>query len=167
MDSLRSLGRPVHPRMRGERVKVAVRPEDDVGSSPHARGTRRGLCARLVGVRFIPACAGNAIDAAPNKRGQPGHPRMRGERITADAPIDPDAGSSPHARGTHFRLSFVGDGRRFIPACDGERSSERLVAIWSSGSSPHARGTHNLIMGDVIIGRFIPACAGNALQRSA
>ncbi len=90
----------VHPRMRGERLSsgsdAAARP----GSSPHARGTRGVRRNRGVGVRFIPACAGNALPPVAMCGLIEVHPRMRGERAT-DQPADSTrAGSSPHARGT-------------------------------------------------------------------
>ncbi len=71
---------PDHPRMRGERRQCAADDFTDLGSSPHARGTRwwlalRGVLSRIIpharGThatraparsrrRIIPACAGNA-----------------------------------------------------------------------------------------------------------
>ena len=51
----------VHPRMRGERVVEATNGNLIGGSSPHARGTHLGCGAVLRHVRFIPACAGNAL----------------------------------------------------------------------------------------------------------
>ena len=53
----------VHPRMRGERVRIAQPAGRATGSSPHARGTRRMLRLFNRGHRFIPACAGNAANA--------------------------------------------------------------------------------------------------------
>ena len=93
----------VHPRMRGERMwrrsdTVGVR-----GSSPHARGTRQLLPGHLIEVRFIPACAGNAQYRHRIALHETVHPRMRGERLfSANLPLA-DTGSSPHARGTHYR----------------------------------------------------------------
>ena len=95
-----SNGRTVHPRMRGERVKVFIDNHGDVGSSPHARRTRGLLCLGPVVIRFIPACAGNArVFCTP---GCPGsvHPRMRGERCAPRYGTWSVDGSSPHARGT-------------------------------------------------------------------
>ncbi len=50
----------VHPRMRGERPFSLFWRSYTVGSSPHARGTRRPRRHSLRPERFIPACAGNA-----------------------------------------------------------------------------------------------------------
>ena len=50
----------VHPRMRGERWRQDPADQAQRGSSPHARGTLRGLFNPAHDRRFIPACAGNA-----------------------------------------------------------------------------------------------------------
>ena len=73
----------VHPRIRGERPRIA----------------RADACSAW----FIPAYAGNAWIAASSFLLGPVHPRIRGERI---GPARHDAaglGSSPHTRGTHFQ----------------------------------------------------------------
>ena len=51
---------------------------------------------------------------------------------------------------------------RFIPACAGNASTERLAESVYCGSSPHARGTLSWKQGNLSVFRFIPACAGNA-----
>ena len=168
--------------MRGERgVAEDFDPEQD-GSSPHARGTRHELNAKILECRFIPACAGNATAGTRPATNRPVHPRMRGERARTCAPLAACRGSSPHARGTRkfFALDF--DKNRFIPACAGnaggtgarwaavpvhprmrgERDAEAALMVRSVGSSPHARGTHLLPDGRRCGHRFIPACAGNA-----
>ena len=73
-------GIAVHPRMRGERISLAIDEEVKVGSSPHARGTLHIVSVDLGGNRFIPACAGNAAHHAHNPSLDSVHPRMRGER---------------------------------------------------------------------------------------
>ncbi len=74
-------GRPAdHPRMRGERHVAQRAGVVEVGSSPHARGTLRWDDATGPRGRIIPACAGNAIAAAPGDVLVADHPRMRGER---------------------------------------------------------------------------------------
>ena len=153
---------PVHPRMRGERLSVAVRLNSSSGSSPHARGTLDGMGQAGFLIRFIPACAGNAISGSSSAFSC--------------------FGSSPHARGTHGHAAR-GDGRdRFIPACAGNAWWRMTTAVWPSvhprmrgerlpdpgrhgpgrGSSPHARGTLAKFALKYPERRFIPACAGNA-----
>ena len=70
----------VHPRMRGERPVQFRHKLNTLGSSPHARGTRKTESI-IPGIgRFIPACAGNARLLVSVLRWFPVHPRMRGER---------------------------------------------------------------------------------------
>ena len=80
-------GSPVHPRMRGERVPFLAAMRSNTGSSPHARGTRRTLSARRSTMRFIPACAGNALVPSAWDSITAVHPRMRGERGTGPATL--------------------------------------------------------------------------------
>ena len=57
--------RPVHPRVRGERLtECSIRAYND-GSSPRARGTLEPRHLGLDARRFIPACAGNAPWSPP------------------------------------------------------------------------------------------------------
>ena len=51
--------RPVHPRACGEHLARHLIPDISIGSSPRLRGTRREVDRLEVGVRFIPAPAGN------------------------------------------------------------------------------------------------------------
>ena len=78
--------RTVHPRMRGERLAVLIWAVARVGSSPHARGTRRHQRNPLRRNRFIPACAGNAPAVLTERGERAVHPRMRGERIRKSRP---------------------------------------------------------------------------------
>ena len=110
---------PVHPRMRGERMRRAVVSTFRFGSSPHARGTLHRRIGRFLPRRFIPACAGNARTFGMRRWLHSVHPRMRGERMQDGSCRNVVHGSSPHARGT---LAHGGDAlikRRFIPACAG------------------------------------------------
>ena len=58
--SLSPLNISVHPRMRGERFFSFIFVYLHFGSSPHARGTLKRSPNSCGGLRFIPACAGNA-----------------------------------------------------------------------------------------------------------
>ena len=91
---------PDHPRMRGERGLVGFDRHLPFGSSPHARGTLHRHHTRLLGVRIIPACAGNAAVRRRRCAAKSDHPRMRGERTTGYRRSPNVDGSSPHARGT-------------------------------------------------------------------
>ena len=173
---------PVHPRMRGERMRRAVVSTFRFGSSPHARGTLLGGFGLRPEPRFIPACAGNAPPSDRPVSPPAVHPRMRGERPYIWDETMASFGSSPHARGTHAGRIVQERGSRFIPACAGnarpwrrrsdkasvhprmrgERLGEPVVNPDGGGSSPHARGTHLLGLGHGLVQRFIPAYAGNA-----
>ena len=152
---------PVHPRMRGEHRYTSSSISDDIGSSPHARGTRHRLWPTQRGSRFIPACAGNTRNGVPTDLVPQVHPRMRGEHMGSRRQPLIWIGSSPHARGTRLQDSGRKWCGRFIPACAGNTSSvsaqsspravhprmrgehavsqERFDDV--NGSSPHARGT--------------------------
>ena len=168
--------------MRGERASSSNTIQRYNGSSPHARGTRCHVLLEAEGLRFIPACAGNAARWSSPAAAPAVHPRMRGERGQLLQQAAVDGGSSPHARGTLARPLDAAASRRFIPACAGnasaiffraptvpvhprmrgERRSNIGRVMNPPGSSPHARGTQAM-KGFRILGlRFIPACAGNA-----
>ena len=153
--------RTVHPRMRGERLQKPCISQHVCGSSPHARGTQCIHSAPGGGLRFIPACAGNATDRPAMHWLLPVHPRMRGERRAERGRTGSLGGSSPHARGTQPHLVHHALIQRFIPACAGNASAslgkgpkapvhprmrgERIATfvgvLSGDGSSPHARGT--------------------------
>ena len=155
---------PVHPRVCGELVKIALDPDSDTGSSPRVRGTLRRCWRRCAFRRFIPACAGNST------------------RTPAEAVIH--CGSSPRVRGTRSQGHDRVDVRRFIPACAGNsaqgcrgvqqtavhpRVCGELALVDDAtaaggGSSPRVRGTHRLPPIQPSARRFIPACAGNSAR---
>ena len=93
-------GFPVHPRVCGERQPPAHPVQELGGSSPRVRGTPRRLTLQPVGVRFIPACAGNAPFHQSGRQRQPVHPRVCGERHSEHGPELLAGGSSPRVRGT-------------------------------------------------------------------
>ena len=111
--------RPVHPRMRGERVLRLRIMYRYVGSSPHARGTLLGVTGPSCRPRFIPACAGNARPCLGYSLRLSVHPRMRGERQSTCWTLPKWSGSSPHARGTRGEGLSGSDAGWFIPACAG------------------------------------------------
>ena len=173
---------PVHPRVCGEREARLLGIRSPNGSSPRVRGTRhRGVELRR-GIRFIPACAGNASPRRPARSPPAVHPRVCGERVarqTANAGV---AGSSPRVRGTPTRQPGKRYSMRFIPACAGNARAPAYSPPWSPvhprvcgerahggdlpprahGSSPRVRGTPPAGPPCGPPRRFIPACAGNA-----
>jgi len=172
----------VHPRVCGERDVGPLLVDDDDGSSPRVRGTRRPACLTPPRRRFIPACAGNAQTARNRPASASVHPRVCGERIEDSDAEHQTAGSSPRVRGTRRDPAAPQEPRRFIPACAGnasartprrpsrevhprvcgERSHRDPLRIACRGSSPRVRGTQRQGARHRVAGRFIPACAGNA-----
>ena len=137
------LPHPVHPRMRGERCLVAGLALLSIGSSPHARGTLSDPFCIADGIRFIPACAGNAISGSSSAFSC--------------------FGSSPHARGTPSRGQLGPRCLRFIPACAGNACPAPLARCRCT-VHPRMRGERGCGVPDIDgVTRFIPACAGNAL----
>ena len=87
--------------MRGEHGTADDDLLRDIGSSPHARGTRSSVLAGKRGSGIIPACAGNTFFIGLLSIITRDHPRMRGEHATVYMDFEAAQGSSPHARGTH------------------------------------------------------------------
>ena len=151
------------------------------GSSPLARGTPRVVRCPALGLRFIPARAGNTRPITRRPLGTAVHPRSRGEHGVAPAQGDRISGSSPLARGTRHERIGLRLAVRFIPAragntrgvascarpgavhprSRGEHVARRVRPVDVPGSSPLARGTRPTRSCRTRTGRFIPARAGN------
>ena len=180
------LSTAVHPRVRGEHFQPCLPWRCAAGSSPRARGTLSWFLKSRVGIRFIPACAGNTKNVPLLCNLPSVHPRVRGEHwIHAGRPSEAD-GSSPRARGTPFQGRGCRQSARFIPACAGNTSASMTPTIsasvhprvrgehphqkqrpdWDFGSSPRARGTLLVDHARWVGARFIPACAGNTRGQS-
>ena len=74
------LHRPVHPRGCGEQGIATLARSSRLGSSPRVRGTEQHIHVAGLGVRFIPAGAGNSPTARPAFGALPVHPRGCGEQ---------------------------------------------------------------------------------------
>ena len=135
---------PDHPRMRGERERLAERVDAAVGSSPHARGTLRRTPRNRLRDRIIPACAGNAGRLAALTACVADHPRMRGERYPDNDGTEPLGGSSPHARGTRCEGRGHGLQGRIIPACAGN-ADERVYGCTRVSDHPRMRGERSYV----------------------
>ena len=68
-----------HPRMRGEHGKHEPIVDEELGSSPHARGALSDLGEQQRHSGIIPACAGSTQGQSQQARPGGDHPRMRGE----------------------------------------------------------------------------------------
>ena len=155
------------------------------GSSPHTRGTLSIICLDLDRGRFIPAYAGNAGSRPGARWWRSVHPRIRGERMIAQAAEIDRIGSSPHTRGTRYHFGTSNVVYRFIPAyagnaqrtmwlkaarsvhprIRGERDAAAVAHQIEGGSSPHTRGTRIGYASQILNRRFIPAYAGNAADK--
>ncbi len=153
------------------------------------RGTRNlGLITGALSgrfVRFIPAHAGNTIQAAYAKSKTAVHPRACGEHGGLERRREFDFGSSPRMRGTRNSSRALQRSRRFIPAHAGNTCLICFVRFSSSvhpracgehpmalpaaterhGSSPRMRGTRHFLAHVHARPRFIPAHAGNTHLR--
>ena len=151
----------VHPRMGGEQPERYRERASVDGSSPHGRGTGVGVGHASESPRFIPAWAGNRVFVLPEPVERTVHPRMGGEQQGGGSDKLYLHGSSPHGRGTAYRVLFWTGTPRFIPAWAGNRAISHgaicrisvhprmggeqkvghLPDVSSGGSSPHGRGT--------------------------
>ena len=154
--------RSVHPRTCGEHVSAQFLYLEEVGSSPHLRGTPITNLSVPPMVRFIPAPAGNTGRGTIEAGFSPVHPRTCGEHVDGGVPHGYEAGSSPHLRGTpaRHRPSFV---YALHPRTCGEHVPTRLSPSGRTASSPHLRGTRLPLAERPGFARFIPAPAGNTL----
>ena len=169
-----------HPRSRG--VYTALRAEEDPapGSSPLARGLRRGLTPSGLSGRIIPARAGFTLGRGTRTTRTADHPRSRGVYVPGLLQEALARGSSPLARGLRAgRRPHLLD-QRIIPAragftepaVGGAAHSEdhpRSRGVYAAcpcctrsrpGSSPLARGLHGGLAHRDPAGGIIPARAG-------
>ena len=175
-------GAAVYPRLRGERENDLIDRPSGCGLSPATRGTPiRGSFANDF-TRFIPGYAGNADSDTTPGCTSPVYPRLRGERLFADAFERSGGGLSPATRGTLSQIPECSQDPRFIPGyagnarnmatlrravpvyprLRGERWSGWLYPCENVGLSPATRGTRATQYTDGLRAWFIPGYAGNA-----
>ena len=127
-----SWGRPVHPRACGEQNRRTITASSTFGSSPRLRGTG-GLGELNQRVhRFIPAPAGNSVNATHDNQVFAVHPRACGEQRSSCFPKNMPCGSSPRLRGTGAWVASSEIGQRFIPAPAGNRARDRANSAHST-----------------------------------
>ncbi len=171
----------VHPRACGEHLARFLRNHKPHGSSPRLRGTSRPAIVIGVGLRFIPAPAGNIGRPSCWPIHPSVHPRACGEHLGCRRRSCAAVGSSPRLRGTFCYQGLERHYLRFIPApagnigdprenatiatvhprACGEHSRIVLVEVVYLGSSPRLRGTFGHQADEFLHRRFIPAPAGN------
>ena len=177
----RSGGESVHPHVRGEYSRAALRQSAHNGSSPRAWGILGTTGTDGLLDRFIPTCVGNTSIPSSPARPEPVHPHVRGEYCMARFSISWVSGSSPRAWGIPLHKLRKGVRGRFIPTCVGNTPSR--VSIFSAFSvHPHVRGEYFAMEGNDLMvagssprawgilprlhpnetgARFIPTCVGN------
>ena len=131
-----------HPRSRGEHLTIPLPLPALFGSSPLARGTHFPLVGAQVGVRLIPARAGNTCRWVMVWWPLAAHPRSRGEHLGVGASEGTVAGSSPLARGTRLCLAPVEELGRLIPARAGNTPHTQSRHRKTS-AHPRSRGEHH------------------------
>ena len=156
------------------------------GSSPLARGLRRGRRGPPWRQGIIPARAGFTPTCSTPSSSTQDHPRSRGVYSSTSADARNRAGSSPLARGLRvLRRRYVGVSR-IIPARAGFTKAGAAVRLLvgdhprsrgvyrralsagapMSGSSPLARGLHSEASEGRTLSGIIPARAGFTRQPS-
>ena len=105
-----------HPRSRGVYATGPPTRGAASGSSPLARGLRRGLASEAQGVRIIPARAGFTQCCACGRGDTWDHPRSRGVYASSWYNPPSEAGSSPLARGLRDAVYIADAAHRIIPA---------------------------------------------------
>ena len=179
----RSGGESVHPHVRGEYSRAALRQSAHNGSSPRAWGILGTTGTDGLLDRFIPTCVGNTAGRRCGNRRTTVHPHVRGEYLGPPERMACWIGSSPRAWGIlPFRPPRPGQSR-FIPTCVGNTSipssparpepvhphvrgeyiTQPVRQPGLHGSSPRAWGIlHGQVL-DLVGIRFIPTCVGNTM----
>ena len=146
----------------GELQHGILQPLDRVGSSPRMRGTRSRIDSHGLGLRIIPAHAGNSRSVVSFTAALTGSsPRMRG------TPSNPPTGPllariiPAHAGNSSRSVSAAPTVPDHPRACGELRRGRRSQASWS-GSSPRMRGTPRPARAASPHYRIIPAHAGNS-----
>ena len=109
-----------HPRVGGEKRRKFSYLWKQSGSPPRGRGKVDALNVPTAGTGITPAWAGksmkleNLIDALED------HPRVGGEKGTAEPDREPCGGSPPRGRGKGIYHSFLSPSTRITPAWAGK-----------------------------------------------
>ena len=183
-------GRPsrlaaVYPRVCGGTDGLAGVVAAPHGLSPRVRGNLGRLIRRSVGLRSIPACAGEPYDAAGPSSSPWVYPRVCGGTRAAALSASPPSGLSPRVRGNRCGLWRGLCRRGSIPACAGEPTwnppTIPTAAVYPrvcggtillnrpkskvEGLSPRVRGNRSPPLRRCPCLRSIPACAGEPACR--
>ena len=136
-----------HPRSRGVYSHTLEMRVQRVGSSPLARGLRRGLARKYCVARIIPARAGFTPGSLRGRAPVPDHPRSRGVYLSSAPSSCGSEGSSPLARGLRQNTADRLGGVRIIPA----RAGFTRPRPWRAPGGtdhPRSRGVYRLELGE-------------------
>ena len=137
-----SFSLPDHPRSRGVYPRIESSKRFSIGSSPLARGLRRGLGGGGEAGGIIPARAGFTL-AVPEGQGESlDHPRSRGVYSVLVANFPYNEGSSPLARGLRMTRFQRSKHTRIIPARAGFTGASWPHSTCES-DHPRSRGVYN------------------------
>ena len=142
---------PDHPRSRGVYGGSPTDGGDGGGSSPLARGLRRGRSSSENHRRIIPARAGFTQTLSATAADARDHPRSRGVYALAECAVWTDLGSSPLARGLRSYGFSFGFGCGIIPARAGF-TSMTTAASASRRDHPRSRGVYELAGAIMMLG---------------
>ena len=140
-DHRRPARRPDHPRSRGVYPRSDSPSTAPTGSSPLARGLRRGRHDYRQRRRIIPARAGFTRSPPPGAVSRGDHPRSRGVYFLPSGLVGRERGSSPLARGLRRDVSLENERDRIIPARAGFTLTAHKLTLAIS-DHPRSRGVY-------------------------
>ena len=174
-----------HPRICGEKCPHQSFQSMHQGSPPHVRGKGWNVCQVWVSPGITPACAGKSQFVHLFSPPVRDHPRMCGEKKSAQLRKPKHLGSPPHVRGKVPNMGGICVAIGITPACAGKSPRRTLCNSASrdhprmcgeklpgfghdpgdQGSPPHMRGkVPHLLLGAGEMG-ITPACAGKSTRR--
>jgi hypothetical protein len=128
---LRTVRRPVHPRIRGKQLLHRALGDVAAGASPPTWETGAEGRAHHLGQRCTPTNVGNRTASSAPASTQLAHLRLRGQQIREPDWESRVFGTSPHTRETGFLSGLGEEAERYIPA--GAGNSDDLGTPRSAG----------------------------------
>ena len=156
-----------HPRVCGEKYRIAQGRLNTAGSPPRVRGKERWRyrCGRHKGI--TPACAGKSlVRVVCDKPNIGSPPRVRGKELVVFP--EPDSPRiTPACAGKSAMPSTLRAYRQDHPRVCGEKRSRKTCLAFTNGSPPRVRGKAAGRFSWAARPRITPACAGKrpGLQR--
>ena len=112
-----------HPRLCGEKLEVAVDLWYRAGSPPPMRGKAEDRSSISITTGITPAYAGKSTVNQTNNSPKADHPRLCGEKLSAEPDKRRRRGSPPPMRGKGTSTAAISAGRGITPAYAGKRYS--------------------------------------------